>query len=179
VEDCVRVWQALVRPKLEYGTVVWGEVKWEEAEKIQKEMGRMILRCSTKMTNEVVLGELGWWTLKGRRDFLRLNYWGKIVGGMSPERLVYQVYHASRSCYDIASQNNHSRSKWCQNIHQLLTDIDMEDTWKKNTLTEKEARNWRYTIKKRFKKGRKTMERTHATKTQTANIPTTQNNTTL
>jgi len=140
---------ASVRPKLEYGTVVWGEVKWEEAEKIQKEMGRMILRCSTKMTNEVVLGELGW-TLKGRRDFLRLNYWGKIVGGMSPERLVYQVYHASRSCYDIASQNNHSRSKWCQNIHQLLTDIDMEDTWKKNTLTQKEARNWRYTIKEKI-----------------------------
>ena len=25
VKDCVRVWQALVRPILEYGTVVWGE----------------------------------------------------------------------------------------------------------------------------------------------------------
>jgi len=30
VEDCVRVWQALVRPLLEYGVVVWGEAKWEE-----------------------------------------------------------------------------------------------------------------------------------------------------
>jgi len=75
VVDCVRVWQALVRPVLEYGTVVWGDVKWEEAEQLQREMGKMILRCSSKMTNEVVLGELGWWTLKGRRDFLRLSYW--------------------------------------------------------------------------------------------------------
>ena len=81
VEDCIRAWQALVRPVLEYGTVVWGDVKWEQAERVQREMGKMILRCSPKMANEVVLGELGWWTLKGRRDFLTLNYWGKIVGG--------------------------------------------------------------------------------------------------
>ena len=39
------------------------------------QMAKMILRCSSKMANEVVLGELGWWTLKGRRDFLILNYW--------------------------------------------------------------------------------------------------------
>ena len=52
------------------------------------------------MANEVVLGELGWWTMKGRRDFLRLNYWGKIVGAMSHKRLVYQVYRESRSRYD-------------------------------------------------------------------------------
>ena len=81
VEDCVRAWQALVRPVLEYGAIVWGDVKWEQAERVQREMGKMILRCSSKMANEVVLGELGWWTLKGRRDFLTLNYWGKIVGG--------------------------------------------------------------------------------------------------
>src|SRR3954449_10344893 len=91
VKDCVRAWQALVRPVLEYGAIVWGDVKWEQAERVQREMGKMVLRCSSKMANEVVLGELGWWTLKGRRDFLILNYWGKIVGGMSPSRLVYHV----------------------------------------------------------------------------------------
>ena len=66
VLDGVRAWQALVRPVLEYGTVVWGEAKWEQGEQVQREMGKMILGCSPKMTNEVVLGELGWWTLKGR-----------------------------------------------------------------------------------------------------------------
>ena len=140
VVDCVRVWQALVRPVLEYGTVVWGD-----------EMGKMILRCSSKMTNEVVLGELGWWTLKGRRDFLRLSYWGNIVGGMSPNRLVWHVYHHSRSRYEISlkdnthntqSHNNKSRkdthnSKWCKNVHSLLASIDMEDIWKKNTLKKR------------------------------------------
>ena len=72
VSDCVRAWQALVRLVLEYGVVVWGDAKWEQAERVQREMAKMILRCSSKMANEVVLGELGW-TLKGRRDFLILN----------------------------------------------------------------------------------------------------------
>src|SRR3954462_1454283 len=85
-------------------TVVWGEAKWEQGEQVQREMGKMILGCSPKMTNEVVLGELGWWTLKGRRDFLTLNFWGKIVG-MSPHRLVYHVYHTSRSRYDNTHDN--------------------------------------------------------------------------
>src|SRR4051812_12714569 len=102
--------------------------------------GKMILRCSPMIANEVVLGELGWWTLKGRRDFLTLNYWGKIVGGMAPSRLVYHVYITSRSRYDANHNNssNHSTNRWCYNIHALLKDIGMEDTWNKNELDPSE-----------------------------------------
>ena len=136
-----------VRPVLEYGAIVWGDVKWEQAERVQREMGKMILRCSSKMANEVVLGELGWWTLKGRRDFLTLNYWGKIVGGMSPSRLVYHVYHTSRSQYDKCRNNNNnhmpSMNKWCNNIHTLLKSIDMEDAWHNDELEQSEATQWR------------------------------------
>ena len=153
VKDCVRAWQALVRPVLEYGAVVWGDVKWEQAEQVQREMGKIILRCSSKMANEVVLGELGWWTLKGRRDFLTLNYWGKIVGGMAPSRLVYHVYHTSRSRYDANHNNssNHSTNRWCYNIHALLKDIGMEDAWNKNELDPSEAKEWRSTVKDKIK----------------------------
>ncbi len=70
-------------------------MKWDEAEVVQREMGRMILRCSSKMANEVVMGELGWWRLKGRRDLLRLKFWGR-VGEMEESRLVKQVYEESR-----------------------------------------------------------------------------------
>jgi len=35
------------------------------------------LRCGPRMNNEVVRGELGWGTLKGRRDEMRLRYWGE------------------------------------------------------------------------------------------------------
>ena len=124
VEHCCRVWNALVRPVLEYGAVVWGDVKWEEAEGVQREMGKMILGCSSSMANEVVLGELGWWTLKARRDLLRLKFWGKIVCSMSPSRLVKQVYAHSRARYDAGHQN-----RWCKYTHALLTELGMEETW--------------------------------------------------
>ena len=32
----LRVWNALVRPVLEYGAVIWGDVQWEEAEVVQR-----------------------------------------------------------------------------------------------------------------------------------------------
>ena len=156
VSDCVRAWQALVRPVLEYGVVVWGDAKWEQAERVQREMAKMILRCSSKMANEVVLGELGWWTLKGRRDFLILNYWGKIVGEMSPHRLVYHVYQTSRSRYDNSHKNKHSTDKWCSNVHSLLKSIGMEEIWKANTLTESEAKQWRSRIKERIREREET-----------------------
>ena len=100
---CGRV-EALVRPVLEYGAAVIGDVKWQEAEQIQRRMGKMILRCSEKMTNEVVLGELGWWTMKGRRDMMRLLFWGKIVG-MSHSRLAHHLYSVGRAQYQAGKQS--------------------------------------------------------------------------
>jgi hypothetical protein len=79
VRAASNIWEALVRPILEYGAEVWGEDKWEEAEKLQREMGRRILKCSETTANEVVLGELGWWPLEARRDLLRLKYWRKLI----------------------------------------------------------------------------------------------------
>ena len=107
----------LVRPALEYGAAVWGECVWEEAERIQREMARMILKCSPKMTNEAVLGELGWWTLKGRRELLRLKYYGKIVR-MGEDRLVKQVYVESRKRLEEGKQ-----SKWCADTKAILHNI--------------------------------------------------------
>ena len=128
-KDCCIVWNALVRPALEYGAVVWGDVKWEEAEAVQREMGKMILRCSSKMANEVVLGELGWWPLKARRDLLRLKFWGKIVSHMSSSRLVKQVYTYSRARYEAGES-----SRWCKYTHALLTELDMADKWQQGTI---------------------------------------------
>ena len=128
--DCCMVWNALVRPVLEYGAVIWGDVKWEEAERVQREMGKMILRCSSKMANEVVLGELGWWSLRARRDLLRLRFWGKIVSRMSSSRLVKHVYSVSRARYEAGKS-----SKWCKYTHELLKELGMNDVWQQGTIT--------------------------------------------
>ncbi len=85
------VWKALVRPIAEYGAEIWGDERWEEMEKIQRMMGKRILGLNQSTHNEVVLGELGWWKMKARRDMLRLRYWRKLIL-MKKERLPRKVY---------------------------------------------------------------------------------------
>ena len=76
VREGERMWKTLVRPVLEYGAEVWGGDDWEEAEVVQRQMGKRILNVSDYTANEVVMGELGWLSLKARRDMLRLFFWG-------------------------------------------------------------------------------------------------------
>lgn len=61
------IWTSLVRSILEYGCEIWGEKRREEIEKIQIEMGKRILRCGSRTSEEVVRGELGWERMKARR----------------------------------------------------------------------------------------------------------------
>jgi len=75
---CVRLWEVLVRPILEYAGEVWGEGPWEEAEKLQREIGRLILGVPTQTPTEMVMGDLGWWDLKARRDKARLKLLKKL-----------------------------------------------------------------------------------------------------
>ena len=82
------------------------------------------------MANEVVLGELGWWSLRARRDLLRLKFWGKIVSRMSSSRLVKHVYSVSRARYEAGKS-----SKWCKYTHELLKELGMNDVWQQGTIT--------------------------------------------
>ena len=86
----VNLYQALVRSVLEYSCEIWGDQVWLEGEKIQREMGRRILRCNGKTTNEAVLGELGWWRLRTRREFCGLKYWFRLLQ-MNNNRLVKTI----------------------------------------------------------------------------------------
>jgi len=69
------VWWSMVIPVLNYGAEIWGATKFLEAEKLQVEAGRKLLRVSRKMSDAVVRGELGWWTMRAQRDLKRLIYW--------------------------------------------------------------------------------------------------------
>ena len=76
VKSGVRIWEGLVLPVLEFGSEIWGreeDDEWQEAEEEQRRMAKVMLGCSGKMANEVVLGELGWQTIKARRWMLRLD----------------------------------------------------------------------------------------------------------
>jgi hypothetical protein len=76
-----RLWQCMGVPGMQYGVEVWdaNQGEGEKLEKVQREAGRRVLGCSSRMSDEVVRGELGWLTARGRRDELRLRYLGRLL----------------------------------------------------------------------------------------------------
>ena len=79
-EGASSLWSSIVRSVLEYGCEV-DSGRWEEAERLQRMAGRMALGVGKGVVNEVVRGELVWWTVQARREFGRLVYWARIVRG--------------------------------------------------------------------------------------------------
>ena len=114
----------LVRPYLEYGAEVWGDFEWKEAEALQRQVGKRILRVSKNTANEVVMGELGWLSLKGRRMMLRLNFWAKILQ-MPESRWVRRVYNESRR----RLLTHPRRKNWCSYTRDCLERLGMLRLW--------------------------------------------------
>ena len=128
----INAWKALIRPVMEYGAEVIQysqnmSGRWKEAEGIQMQMGRRILGCRSKTTNAAVRGELGWQTLKARRDMLRMTYWGKLVS-MSRKRWTRRIYDESRRRYE-----ENGKTSWCTYTHHILKEYGLEDAWVKGT----------------------------------------------
>jgi hypothetical protein len=131
VDAAKKIWMTLVRPILEYGAEVWGEQKWEEAEKLQRDMGKRILGLKESTNNEVVLGELGWWKMKTRRDMIRLRYWRKLLN-MGKERLPRIVYEG---------ELRKGGKNWVSHTEDLLRELKLEEYWEKQEVKESE-REW-------------------------------------
>jgi len=133
VKATVNLYEALVRSVLEYGAEVSSNTGWEAAERVQREIGRRILRCHGKTTNEAVLGELGWMRLQSRREYLKLKYWIKI-SLMDETRLVRKVYRLSRKQYRAKGVRN-----WCHEIHNLLKKYGLHQLWTDENLIKEPA----------------------------------------
>ena len=58
-----------------------------------------ILGLYKRSTNEAVLGDLGWWPLKARRDMIRLRYWQKLLD-INNKRLPKQIYECEKENQD-------------------------------------------------------------------------------
>jgi len=96
VDVKVKLWETMVRSGLEYGSEVYETGVWKEAEMLQMEMGRRILRCQRSTSNEAVMGELGWWRMKARREMGMLMFWGRLTKE-SEVRLAKKVYRWTRA----------------------------------------------------------------------------------
>lgn len=112
-----RVYEAMVRPLLEYGSEVWSTDPWKEAEAIQHYMAKLILQCPSRSSHIGCQGELGWMSMEGRWQMRRLNLWGKIVLS-SPDLPMHRVYDASNEWY---AKNDVSV--------EIIPAVDAEDGW--------------------------------------------------
>jgi len=112
------LYNTFVRPVLEYGAEVHGAKAWEEAERVQRWAGRIILGLSRRVPNAVIQGELGWWSVKARHDLLRLVYFGRIC---EQSELVNKVYNQAR-----ITGTKHS---WCHYTEELMGQLGFHSEW--------------------------------------------------
>ena len=136
-----RLYEVLVRPVLEYAAEVDSE-RWEEAEKLQRMAGRMCLGVGREVPNEVIEGELGWWTVRGRREYLRLVYWGEMVNERGSS-VVKEVYEEGRRRMreDIAGSR-----EWCVETRRVLEELGMGDVWEGEDVGE--LQSWKKRVKR-------------------------------
>jgi hypothetical protein len=128
VENGDSLWRSLIVPLLEYGCEVWEPNKRnrERIERVQKRAGKAMLGCSSKMGDVVVRGELGWTTMEGRREMIKLRFFGRLVR-MKEDRVVRRMFALRWG------QGGEEDKGWCGEVRRLLRKYNLEE-W-----AEKEA----------------------------------------
>ena len=126
------IYKAKVRSVVEYCASVIGTDIWPPAESLQIEAARRILLLvGTKTANDVILGDLGWMSLRARRDELHLRYWCRAVH-MPDHRLVRQIYLASR--YLLLSRGPTLKKTWVASTWKLLLRHGVNSMWDDSSL---------------------------------------------
>jgi hypothetical protein len=142
------VWMSLVRSIIEHGCEIWGEGCFVDLEKLQISMGKRILRCGSRMTEEVVRGELGWERHVARRDEMRLRYWGKLVR-MGDDRIAKIIYKASRRRLEKEETQVLPLTKtWCKYTRDLLGELYLEEVWQTEAVGTEEE--WNKLVRERI-----------------------------
>lgn len=89
-ESLIKIYFAFIRPVLEYGDVVWDNCTDEQSnllESIQIEAARIITGLRRNSSKQYLYQELGWETLKKRRNNHKLILLFKILNNYTPEYL--------------------------------------------------------------------------------------------
>jgi hypothetical protein len=115
------MYQAFIRPILEYGNIVWCNLSNAESdliESVQRRAGRIISGAIIRTPTNVVYNELGWETLAERRKRNSLLCFHKIVHGTAPKYLqdILPPTVGSGSRYSLRNQGHFSSIKTCTEL---------------------------------------------------------------
>jgi hypothetical protein len=146
VEAGMNIWNSLIRPNLEYGAEIWGDLTWEEAERLQLEVGRRILNVKSKSCDVFVRGELGWWTMKARRHEIQLRFLHRLLH-MSDDRITKQIFLQSKQ---LAKQSvidkrmkYSSNDLWYEKVKMIMNQYKIREE-------EMYLSNWKQIIKQKI-----------------------------
>jgi len=98
-----------VRPLLEYGDVLFNsctDYQSQKIEAVQKRAARIITGAIRGTSTSMMYEELGWTSMKHRRDVHSLCLFYKIVNGMAPQYLIDEVPEKVRNRTQRCLRNN-------------------------------------------------------------------------
>ena len=81
-----------------------------------------MLKAPASTNEEVIRGELGWWSIKARWDIARLMYWHKLCWGRN--RLASWVFHKRKK-----EMNTRDKDNWCRYTKTLLEELGLVEHW--------------------------------------------------
>ena len=138
VDYGMSLWSHVIRPSLEYAgeILTLSTTDLENLEKMQRAVGKYILKACRHTANEAVLGDLGWTTIKSKLDTMKLKYYQRICK-MNRSRWTKVVFEMIDSLNEI---NGQSKSTWIKSIDEISTEVNIEKQ-KFVNLTSREVRN--------------------------------------
>jgi len=144
------LWQAIVRPVLEYASEIWaGNLPTnlvDDVERIQTNFARSVLGLvgSQSIPNDLIRAEMGMEKLSCRWEKLRLGYWRRI-NVASRERTLAAVVSLRRR--HLAWDYPGSKRGWMCGTRGLLTDVGLVRFWSDPDLCRRLSKEeWKQTV---------------------------------
>jgi len=104
------MYNSFIRPSLEYGNIVWCNCTDEDdeiLESIQKRAARIITGAIVHTNSLCLFQEIGFESLRARREKHILTFFHKIVNGNAPNYLVDMVPPTPENRYNMRRQHNY------------------------------------------------------------------------